>query len=149
MAREYATKVYTVTTKFPRHEDHGLKSQMHRGVNSINLNIAEDIAKNSNKAFDHHLEIALGSVFEVVVASNLAMDRVYLNQGTNTKTYILAANDDFRRASMLSGTLLSVPIPRRIVHQYNLHRTCHRLLAHALRAFQVPAISYKPFTIGS
>ncbi|MCW5797017.1 MAG: four helix bundle protein [Nitrospira sp.] len=50
-AKEYATKVYTVTAKFPRHEDYGLKSQMNRAVNSISLNIAEGTAKNSNKAF--------------------------------------------------------------------------------------------------
>lgn len=27
MARAYATKIYTVTAKFPRHEDYGLRSQ--------------------------------------------------------------------------------------------------------------------------
>ena len=75
MAKDFATKVYAVTAQFPRHEDYGLKCQLNRAVNSISLNIAEDTAKNSNKAFDHHLEIALGSVFEVVAASYLAMDR--------------------------------------------------------------------------
>lgn len=87
MAREYATKVYAVPAKFPRHEDYGLKSQMNRAVNSISLNIAEGTAKNSNKAFDHHLEIALGSVFEVVAASNLAMDRVYLTKDQHEDLY--------------------------------------------------------------
>jgi four helix bundle protein len=59
MAKEYATRVYAVTAKFPRHEDYGLKSQLNRAVNSIVLNIAEGTAKTSNKAFDYHLEIAL------------------------------------------------------------------------------------------
>lgn len=40
MAKEYATKVYVVTAKYPRHEDYGLKSQLNRAVNSIALNIA-------------------------------------------------------------------------------------------------------------
>jgi len=40
MAKEYATRVYAVTAKFPRHEDYGLKSQLNRAVNSIALNIA-------------------------------------------------------------------------------------------------------------
>jgi four helix bundle protein len=61
MAKEYATRVYAVTAKFPRHEDYGLKSQLNRAVNSIALNIAEGTARSSNKALDYHLEIALGS----------------------------------------------------------------------------------------
>lgn len=69
MAKEYATRVYAITAKFPRHEDYGLKSQLNRAVNSIALNIAEGTAKNSNKAFDYHLEIALGSTFEVVAGA--------------------------------------------------------------------------------
>lgn len=63
MAKEYATRVYAVTAKFPRHEDYGLKSQLNRAVNSIALNIAEGTARsnNNNKVLDYHLEIALGS----------------------------------------------------------------------------------------
>jgi four helix bundle protein len=61
MAKEYATRVYAVTAKFPRHEDYGLKSQLNRAVNSIALNIAEGTARSSNKALDSHLELALGS----------------------------------------------------------------------------------------
>lgn len=75
MAKDYATKVYAVTAKFPRHEDYGLKSQLNRAVNSIGLNIAQGSAKNSKKAFDYHLEIALGSTVEVVAGSFLAKDR--------------------------------------------------------------------------
>jgi len=78
-AKEYATKVYSVTAKFPRHEDYGLRSQMNRAVNSISLNIAEGSAKSSEKAFDYHLEIAVGSVFEVVAASFLALEQAYIS----------------------------------------------------------------------
>jgi four helix bundle protein len=80
MARAYATKVYAVTARFPRHEDYGLRSQMNRAVNSISLNIAEGAAKSTNKAFDYHLEIAVGSTFEVVGASFLALDRGYITE---------------------------------------------------------------------
>lgn len=48
MARAYAAKVYTLTTRFPRHEDYGLRSQMNRAVNFISLNIAEGAAKSTN-----------------------------------------------------------------------------------------------------
>jgi four helix bundle protein len=77
-AREYARKVYSATAKFPRHEDYGLRSQMNRAANSIGLNIAEGSAKGSSKAFDYHLEVAIGSAFEVAAASFLAADNGYI-----------------------------------------------------------------------
>lgn len=87
MAKDYAAKVYAITAKFPRHEDYGLKSQLNRAVNSISLNIAECTAKNSHKAFGHHLEIALGSTFEVVAGSFLAKDRQYVTEVEHETLY--------------------------------------------------------------
>ena len=87
MAKGYATGVYVITAKFPRHEDYGLKSQLNRAVNSIALNIAEGTAKNSNKAFDYHLEIALGSTFEVVAGVFLAKDRAYITEAEHSTLY--------------------------------------------------------------
>jgi four helix bundle protein len=87
MARAYATKVYAASAKFPRKEDYGLTSQMNRAVNSISLNIAEGAAKTSNKAFDYHLEIALGSGYEVVAAAFLAVDRAYIPQQEQLDLY--------------------------------------------------------------
>jgi four helix bundle protein len=51
---------------------------MNRPANSIGLNIAEGSAKGSNKAFDYHLEVAIGSTCEVVAASFLAADNAYI-----------------------------------------------------------------------
>jgi four helix bundle protein len=75
-ARAYASLVYALTAKFPRHEDYGLKSQMNRAVNSISLNVAEGSGK-STKAFGYHLEISVGSICEVVGASFLALAGLY------------------------------------------------------------------------
>ncbi len=86
-AREYAGKVYALTAKFPRHEDYSLRSQMNRAVNSISLNIAEGAAKGSNKAFGYHLEIGLGSAWEVVSASFLAYDRGYITEAEQKELY--------------------------------------------------------------
>ena len=80
IARAYAGRIYALTSRFPRHEDYGLRSQMNRAVNSINLNIAEGSGKSSNKAFDYHLEIAVGSGFEVVSAAFLAQDRGHITE---------------------------------------------------------------------
>ena len=87
MARAFATNVYAATAKFPRKEDFGLTSQMNRAVNSISLNIAEGSGKKSNKAFDYHLEISVGSAFEVVAAAFLALDRGYISRDEQVAFY--------------------------------------------------------------
>lgn len=87
MAKEYATLVYAVTAKFPRHADYGLKSQPNRTVNSIALNIEEGTTRSSNRAFDYHLEIALGSTIEVVAGALLAKDRVYITEVEHSALY--------------------------------------------------------------
>jgi four helix bundle protein len=87
MARAYATKVYALTAGFPRHEDYGLRSQMNRAVNSISLNIAEGSGRSSSKDFDRFLGIAVGSAFEVVGASFLALDRGYITEEEQRTLY--------------------------------------------------------------
>lgn len=87
LANEYARTVYGASAKFPRHEDYGLKSQINRAVNSISLNIAEGSAKGSNKAFDYHLEVAIGSVFEVVAAAVLALNSAYITKEEHKTLY--------------------------------------------------------------
>ena len=87
MARAYAGQVYALTARFPRHEDYGLRSQMNRAVNSIGLNISEGAGKSSKKAFDYHLDVAVGSTFEVVGASFLALDRAYVTQEEQKSLY--------------------------------------------------------------
>ena len=85
-ARGYATQVYTLTAKFPRHEDYGLRSQMNRAVNSISMNIAEGSAK-SKKYFAVYLETSVGSTFEVVGSSFLALDRGYMTKEEQITLY--------------------------------------------------------------
>lgn len=87
MAREYSRKVYCATAKFPRHEDYGLRSQMNRAANSIGLNISDGSAKGSTKAFDYHLEVAIGSTFEVAAASFLAADNAYITAEEQKELY--------------------------------------------------------------
>ena len=60
---------------------------MNRAVNSISLNIAEGAAKSTNKAFDYHLEIAVGSTLEVVGASFLTLDRGYITEQEQKMLY--------------------------------------------------------------
>lgn len=64
-----------------------MKSQLNRAVKSIALNIAEGTARSSNKAFDYHLEIALGSTVDVVAGALLATDRVYITEVEHSALY--------------------------------------------------------------
>lgn len=86
-ARAYAGRVYRLTARFPRQEDYGLTSQINRAANSIALNIAEGSAKGTGKAFDYHLSVAVGSVFEVVSAGFLALDRGYITPEEHQTLY--------------------------------------------------------------
>lgn len=79
-ARAYASLVHSAMVAFPRHEDYGLRAQMSRAVNSVVLNIAEGSGRATAKALDYYLEIAVASVFEVVAASVLALDRRYITE---------------------------------------------------------------------
>ncbi len=43
MARAYATRVYAVTAKFPRHEDYGLKSQQSRSTRCCMMKVSDRV----------------------------------------------------------------------------------------------------------
>lgn len=60
---------------------------MNRAANSISLNIAEGSAKGSDKALDYHLEVAIGSTFEVAAASFLAFDNAYITNEQQRELY--------------------------------------------------------------
>jgi four helix bundle protein len=57
--------IYRITDGFPQIEEFGLKSQLRRAAVSIPSNIAEGCSRNTNRAFVHFLEIALGSSYEL------------------------------------------------------------------------------------
>jgi len=59
---------------------------MDRAVNSIGMNIAEGSAK-GKKNFLYYLETSVGSTFEVVGSSFLALDRGYISQEEHLALY--------------------------------------------------------------
>ena len=86
-ARELSNEVAQLVANFPEHERYGLASQMSRAANSISLNIAEGAGRDSNRDFSRFLGIAIGSTFEVVSASYLALDRDYIKAESHKKIY--------------------------------------------------------------
>jgi len=85
-ARAYAKQVHIVLAKFPRNEEFGLRSQTSRAANSISLNIAEGSAK-SDKSFGAYLDTSIGSTYEVVGCSFLALDREYIAEADHKRLY--------------------------------------------------------------
>jgi len=79
-AIEFADLVYDVTESFPRAEKFGLTSQLRRAAVSVSSNLAEGSGRGSKKDFSRFVEIAFGSVCEVVSQTHLAKRREFVTE---------------------------------------------------------------------
>jgi four helix bundle protein len=99
MAVELAERVYRGTCAFPDRERFGLTSQMRRSAVSISSNIAEGSGRGSDPDFARFLEIAYGSLMEVVSQSEIAKIQGFLKQNAHAELYQAAE----RLARVISG----------------------------------------------
>jgi four helix bundle protein len=95
----FADMVYEVTRDFPNDERFGLTNQMRRAEVSISSNIAEGSARNSKADYARFLEIATGSLFEVVSQSFVGRRQGFVSQVNFQKLYDAAEE----QGKMLSG----------------------------------------------
>lgn len=86
-AVDLADAVYTATRAFPQDERFGLTSQMRRASVSISSNIAEGSGRSSDKDFAHFIEIAYGSLMEVISQTQLAYNQSFLQQANRDNLY--------------------------------------------------------------
>lgn len=98
-AIDFADFVYSKTRNFPDDERFGLTSQMRRAAVSISSNIAEGTSRHTNDDYARFLEIATGSVFEVVSQSFVAQKQNYLSEQDRQSLYTAAEE----QSRMLSG----------------------------------------------
>jgi four helix bundle protein len=98
-AIQFANAVYKITKKFPEHERFGLTNQMRRATVSISSNIAEGSSRASRTDFARFIEIATGSLFEVVSQAKVSIDQGFLSKLEYEK--IAAAAE--KQCRMLSG----------------------------------------------
>ena len=98
-AIDFADLVYSFTRHFPDNERFGLTSQMRRASVSIASNIAEGSSRLSRSDFSRFLEIATGSVFEVVTQSIIGLRQGFLSQKEYAQLYAAAEE----QSRMLSG----------------------------------------------
>ena len=104
LADEVALLVYRVTRAFPENERFGLTSQMRRAAVSVSSNIAEGSARFSKADFARFIEIATGSVFEVVSQSFISRRQGFLAEADFGALYTAAEE----QGRMLSGLRKSV-----------------------------------------
>ena len=96
---DFADFVYSITRAFPDEERFGLTSQMRRAAVSISSNIAEGTSRHTKDDYARFLEIAAGSVFEVVSQSFIAQKQNYLSDQDHQCIYSAAEE----QSRMLSG----------------------------------------------
>lgn len=107
-AIDFADLIYTSTAGFPEDERFGLTSQLRRASVSVASNIAEGSSRTSSTDFSRFLEIATGSVYEVVTHSTIAARRGYLSKEQHQAIFN-AASELTRMLSGLRKSLLGKP----------------------------------------
>lgn len=105
-AIDFADLVYTITRTFPSEERFGLTNQMRRAAVSISSNIAEGCSRGSKIDFGRFIEIATGSVFEVVSQAFISRREGFLNEAQFQQLYA-AAEEQSRMLSGLRKSLLT------------------------------------------
>ena len=98
-AVDLAGSVYRITRNFPDNERYGLVSQMRRAAVSVSSNIAEGSGRSTNRDFARFIEIAYGSVMEIVSQLHIAQNQSFLQEQEAHDLYSQA--DEVAR--MLSG----------------------------------------------
>ena len=79
-AKELVVYVYQLLKLFPKEENYALCDQLRRAVISIPSNIAEGMGRTSIKEQIHFIEIAFGSLYEVMCQIELAKDLNYITE---------------------------------------------------------------------
>ena len=98
-AIDFAGLIYSETRSFPLEERFGLTNQLRRAAISVSSNIAEGSSRSSKSDFARFVEIATGSVFEVVSQAFIGQRQSSLSEGQFRKIY----TDAEELSRMLSG----------------------------------------------
>ncbi|WP_353894427.1 four helix bundle protein [Proteinivorax hydrogeniformans] len=81
LAKEIVKLNYKMTKKFPSDEKFALTQQMNRSAVSVPSNIAEGTSRSSNKERAHFINMAYGSLMELVCQVEISQELGYIEQG--------------------------------------------------------------------
>src|SRR5207249_10142305 len=98
-AFNFAGFAYWATRSFPDDERFGMRNQMRRAAVSISSNVAEGSSRSSRPDFARFVELATGSLFEVVSQAMVARRQTVLSQADYDRWYAACE----KQSKMLSG----------------------------------------------
>jgi four helix bundle protein len=98
-AINFADSVYGMTQTFPDTERFGLTNQMRRAAVSISSNLAEGSSRSSRTDFARFVEIATGSLFEVISQATISQRQGLLTKIDFDRLYSACV----KQSKMLSG----------------------------------------------
>ena len=104
----FADLVYALTRGFPDQERFGLTNQMRRAAVSISSNLAQGTSRSSRSDFSRSVEIATGSLFEIVSQSFIGQRQGFLT-GPQFHQPCAAAE---KQGKMLRGLRAALPEQR-------------------------------------
>lgn len=97
---------FKITATFPVNERFGMVSQINRAGVSIPSNIAEGSSRSSSKEYNHFIEIALGSCFELETQLLIAKELNYGRQELVDET-LLSITEEEKMLTAYSKTLMA------------------------------------------
>ena len=77
-AIDLADEIYSATTNSPDYERYGLANEMRRAVVSISSNIDEGSSRESKKDFPRFIQIAYGSLMELISQLQIAQRQQFI-----------------------------------------------------------------------
>jgi len=107
-ACEVRRNVYRLIKKFPKEEQFALCDQLRRAAVSTTSNIAEGMTRYSNKDKVRFLEIAFGSLMEVMSQLEVALDEGYIDSDEFNNMETLIA-ETARVISGLQNSFMDCP----------------------------------------
>ena len=102
----FADVVYQLTRNFPAEERFGLTNQMRRAAVSISSNLAEGCSRWSRADYARFVEIATGSLFEVVSQATIGRNQGFLDPSACQQVYDAAE----KQSRLLSGLRKSLEV---------------------------------------
>ncbi len=81
-SRKLVKDIYSLTSFFPETEKFGLTLQLRRSAISIPSNIAEGCGRSTDKQLNHFLEIAQGSLNELMTQILISYDLKFVDKET-------------------------------------------------------------------
>ncbi|MDX9866696.1 MAG: four helix bundle protein [Kiritimatiellia bacterium] len=94
LADKTALAVYRVTRGFPKDEVYGLSAQMRRAAVSVPSSIVEGCARSTKQEYCRFLDIAFGSLRELICRFSLATRLDYIQPPTTTETDALLSETE-------------------------------------------------------